>query len=56
MLKFNNYFLFEMSSVNGNLTGIDDDFIWVGEKILNTHIGLKFLMLKVDIAKKTHFQ
>lgn len=32
MLKFNNYFLFEMSSVNGNLTGIDDVFIWVGEK------------------------
>jgi hypothetical protein len=32
MLRFNNYLLFEMSSINGNLTGINDVFIWVGEK------------------------
>lgn len=35
--KFKNYFVFEMSSINDKITGINDIFIWVGEK--NTRHG-----------------
>ena len=31
-IKYRNFGLYEMSSISGDVTGIDDIFIWVGEK------------------------
>ena len=54
-IKYSNFGLCEMSSISGSLSGIDDIFIWVGEKNPRHGHRIKVSNIKGSYSKNDTF-